>query len=60
VAWRIDIPGRGWSSPVIWGDHVFVVTAVDVAKPLDTFRPVKEYIAGSLGGTMTGGPGALE
>jgi outer membrane protein assembly factor BamB len=54
VAWRIDIPGRGWSSPVIWDDHVFVVTAVDVTSPLDTFRPVKEYIAGSLGGTMTG------
>ncbi|MEP7309476.1 MAG: PQQ-binding-like beta-propeller repeat protein [Acidobacteriota bacterium] len=54
VAWRLDIPGRGWSSPVVWGDHVFVVTAVDVAKPVDTFRPVQQYIAGSLGGTMTG------
>jgi outer membrane protein assembly factor BamB len=54
VAWRRDIPGRGWSSPVVWGDHVFIVTAVDVAKPVDTFRPVAQYIAGSLGGTMTG------
>jgi len=54
VVWRTDIPGRGWSSPVVWADHVFVVTAVDVAKPVDTLRPVKEYIAGSLGGPMTG------
>jgi outer membrane protein assembly factor BamB len=54
VAWRIEIPGRGWSSPVVWRDHVFVVTAVDVSKPVDTFRPVREYIAGSLGGPMTG------
>jgi outer membrane protein assembly factor BamB len=54
VVWRTEIPGRGWSSPVVWGDHVFVVTAVDVAKPVDTLRPVKEYIAGSLGGPMTG------
>ena len=54
VAWKIDIPGRGWSSPIVWGDHVFVVTAVATAKPVDTFRPAPEYIARSLGGTMTG------
>jgi outer membrane protein assembly factor BamB len=28
VAWVVDIPGRGWSSPIIWGDRVFVTTAV--------------------------------
>ena len=28
VAWRIDIPGQGWSSPVVWNDHVFVTTAI--------------------------------
>src|SRR5262249_62204988 len=54
VAWKVDIPGRGWSSPVVWGDHVFVVTAVNVAKPVESLRPVKEYIGGSLGGPMTG------
>jgi hypothetical protein len=30
VAWKIEIPGRGWSSPVVWGDHVFVTTAVNL------------------------------
>jgi putative pyrroloquinoline-quinone binding quinoprotein/putative pyrroloquinoline-quinone-binding quinoprotein len=54
VAWKVDIPGRGWSSPVVWGDHVFVVTAINVANPVETLRPVKEYIGGSLGGPMTG------
>ena len=34
VAWRIDIPGRSWSSPIVWGDHVFVVTAVDAETPI--------------------------
>lgn len=53
VAWKTDIPGRGWSSPVVWGDHVFVVSAVDVTTPVETFRPATEYIAGSLGGTMS-------
>jgi outer membrane protein assembly factor BamB len=28
VAWTAEIPGRGWSSPVVWGDRVFVATAV--------------------------------
>ncbi len=26
VAWKVDIPGRGWSSPVVWGDKVFLTT----------------------------------
>ncbi len=28
VAWRVDVPGRGWSSPIVWGDHIFLTTAV--------------------------------
>jgi len=28
VAWSVEIPGRGWSSPVVWGDRVFITTAV--------------------------------
>jgi outer membrane protein assembly factor BamB len=28
VAWRVDVPGRGWSSPIVWGHRVFVTTAV--------------------------------
>ena len=26
VAWVFDIPGRGWSSPIVWRDRVFVTT----------------------------------
>ncbi len=29
VVWKAEIPGRGWSSPIVWGDRVFVTTAVD-------------------------------
>src|SRR5262245_17151883 len=29
VAWAIDIPGRGWSSPIVWNGRVFVTTAVN-------------------------------
>ncbi len=28
VAWRTAIPGLGHSSPIVWGDRVFVTTAV--------------------------------
>ena len=28
VAWKADIPGLGWSSPIVWGDHVFLTTAI--------------------------------
>jgi outer membrane protein assembly factor BamB len=28
VRWRADVPGLGWSSPVVWGDHVFVTSVI--------------------------------
>jgi outer membrane protein assembly factor BamB len=28
VRWKIEIAGRGFSSPVVWGDRVYVLTAV--------------------------------
>jgi outer membrane protein assembly factor BamB len=27
VAWRVAVPGLGWSSPVVWEDRVFVTAA---------------------------------
>jgi len=28
IAWKIDIPGLAWSSPIVWNDHIFVTSAV--------------------------------
>ena len=28
IAWVNAIPGRGWSSPIVWGGRVFVTSAV--------------------------------
>jgi outer membrane protein assembly factor BamB len=28
VRWKVEIPGRGSASPIVWGDRVFVLTAV--------------------------------
>ena len=36
IAWTLEIPGRAWSSPIVWGDRVFVTSAVggtDAEKP---------------------------
>src|SRR5215210_3020425 len=36
VAWKTEIPGSGWSSPVVWGNNIFitsVVSAVESEKP---------------------------
>ena len=32
VAWKAAVPGAGWSSPVVWGDRVFVTSAVSDEK----------------------------
>ena len=28
VRWAIDLPGWGWSCPIVWGDKVFLTTVV--------------------------------
>ena len=28
VAWKEDVAGRGWSSPIVWGNRVFLTTVV--------------------------------
>ncbi|MEK6249499.1 MAG: PQQ-like beta-propeller repeat protein [Planctomycetales bacterium] len=32
IRWKIPLPGIGHSTPVVWGDRVFVTTAVPVGK----------------------------
>ena len=32
VAWKTDIPGEGWSSPIVWNDHIFLTTVTDGLK----------------------------
>ncbi|MGH9386667.1 MAG: PQQ-binding-like beta-propeller repeat protein [Vicinamibacterales bacterium] len=55
IAWKIDVPGRSWSSPVVWGSHVFVLTAINMRQPVQPLNAVGAYLARSLGGPMTGG-----
>jgi outer membrane protein assembly factor BamB len=34
VRWKVEIPGRGSASPVVWGDRVYVTSAVPVGATL--------------------------
>jgi outer membrane protein assembly factor BamB len=34
VAWKTPIPGRAWSTPVIWGDQVWVTNATEDGKKM--------------------------
>jgi outer membrane protein assembly factor BamB len=52
VAWKVEVPGVGWASPVVWGDKIFVTTAVTDKQP----RP-KPFGGGPGGGPPGGGPG---
>lgn len=34
VAWKTAIPGRGHSTPIIWGDRIFLTTAIPTGRKL--------------------------
>jgi len=38
VAWKTDIPGVGWSSPIVWGNQIFLTSVVNTG---DTEPPKK-------------------
>jgi outer membrane protein assembly factor BamB len=35
IKWKAAVPGRGASTPIVWGDQVFVLTAVDTGRAAD-------------------------
>jgi len=28
VLWKVDVPGAGWSSPVVWGDRIYLTSVI--------------------------------
>jgi outer membrane protein assembly factor BamB len=40
ILWKIEVPGRGSSSPVVWGDRLFLLSAVPVGSTVaDSHAP---------------------
>src|SRR6266545_6865192 len=31
IKWKVEIPGKGSATPVVWGERIFVLTAVPAA-----------------------------
>ena len=42
VKWAVEVPGHGWSSPIVWGDTVFVTSGI-------SSRPFKQPTPGLYG-----------
>lgn len=38
VIWKTEIPGRGWSSPVVQGDRIWMTTAIERAADRDELK----------------------
>src|SRR5262249_53266338 len=47
VAWKHEIPGRGWSSPVVWGNRIFVTTVTSDEEVKDKDRKRGLYLGGN-------------
>lgn len=39
IKWKAAIPGRGYSTPIIWGDKIFLTTAIPTGVPPATPPP---------------------
>ncbi len=35
IQWKVEIPGRGSASPIVWGDRVFLLTAIETDRQAD-------------------------
>ncbi len=58
VKWKTEIPGKGSATPVVWGDKIFVLSAVPTDKP----APAKadSTPAPEEGGQRRRGPGGIQ
>lgn len=56
LKWKVAIPGRGFSTPVIWGDRIFLTTAVPTGKVTPP-EEAQSQPGGGQGGRRGGGAG---
>jgi len=58
IKWKVSVPGSGNATPIIWGDKIFIQTAIPTGKKAE---PAKTEAPPSGGGAdrpgATGGPG---
>ncbi|MCH8853731.1 MAG: PQQ-like beta-propeller repeat protein [Planctomycetes bacterium] len=44
IRWKISIPGKGHSTPIVWGDHIFITTAIPYG---EAFAPRHQHAFGA-------------
>ena len=49
VKWKIEIPGKGHSTPIIWGDKVFILTAAESDEKIEK-KETGESVSGDMRG----------
>ena len=42
IRWKVKIPGTGYATPIIWGDKIFVQTAVKTDKTVEIAQTAKK------------------
>jgi outer membrane protein assembly factor BamB len=50
IGWKVEIPGKGSATPVVWGDRIFVLTAVPTGETVEVpgpAEPLPEWRRGS-------------
>lgn len=64
VKWKVELPGTGSATPVIWGERIFILAAVPAGKPASATKP-DGAAAGDAGapqrrGGMSGPPDEIQ
>jgi outer membrane protein assembly factor BamB len=61
VKWKVKLPGEGNSSPIVWGDRIFVQAAINTGKkgtaPAAAAAPAPDQPRRPAGRGAPGGPG---
>ena len=59
VKWKVKVPGAGSSSPIVWGNKIFVQTAVSTGKAVAAIDPAGTQVFAQQqpGGRRPGGGG---
>jgi outer membrane protein assembly factor BamB len=45
VLWKVSLPGKGHSSPIVWGNRVFLTTAIE-GEEAENYQKVIHFIGG--------------
>ena len=49
IKWKVEIPGNGSSTPIVWGNQVFILTAIKTDRVAETFMGIWRRHIGARG-----------